>query len=207
MNLTIPLLTVSALCAGCLKTLPPATAPARVLPDLALPSDPPPRGHGRVAISTTGTVPSVVHFVEGASFAGGAYGVVGAVHVSRLCITPCVVDLPYGNHELRLSPDGEIRDSDPIYVAVAERPSALRVDVGRRTRGGALATTASALTLLGVIGTPSAGIVWAVESDDPGLWRPATLGSVAALALGVVLWQFDRPTVQHASSTQWTLGE
>jgi hypothetical protein len=31
--------------------------------------------------------------------------------------------------------------------------------------------------------------------------------SVAALALGVVLWQFDRPTVQHASSTQWPLDE
>ncbi len=203
-TITAHLLLVS-LCASCITRLPAPPDPPRVDPAVEMPSSQPPPGRGRVVIATERDIPSVVHFVEGASFANGQYGVVGAVHLSRLCVTPCVVDLPYGNHELRFTTDGAPGD-DQVYVSVSDRTSALRVALGKRTNGGTAATAGRWLVGVGGLAALTGGLLWPVD-DDAGVIRTTALGGVAALALGLVLSQLDRPIVQPASSIQWTLGE
>ncbi len=170
-----------------------------------MPSTPPASGRGRVVIATEGNVPSVVHFVEGASFAIGPGAVVGALHLSRLCVTPCVVDLPYGNHELRFTSEG-MRGDAQVYVSVDEGTSALRVALGKRSNGGARASASRWLIVGGTLAAVTGGILWAGD-DDASLSRTTMLGGLGAVALGLILWQTDRPILQPASSIQWTLSE
>jgi len=159
-----------------------------------------------VIIETADGRPSTVHLIAGATLVAFSNGIGGAIHITRLCVTPCFVDLPYGQHELRFTVDDDSGGAGAAYVNVSDRTSVLRVNLGQQTRARGVALFGGTLELLGGVGAVVGGIGWAIsDGDDDASMNTTTLVSLAAIAVGAALWQLDRPIEQPASSLQWDL--
>lgn len=202
-------MTAAFLLGGCVMRLPAPPPPARTRPSISVPSHPPPAGHGRVIIESADGTSSVVHLIEGATFVVAPGGFGGALHVRRLCVTPCFADLPYGQHELRFTVDGDSSRAGEAYVNVSNRTSVLRVHLAGRRPLGLVAVFGGSVGVLAGLSTIGAGVGWSItageDSEDAKGFATATFVGVAVVALGAALWQLDKPIVQPASSLQWEL--
>lgn len=201
---------VAVFLGGCVLRLPAPPVPARSRPGVSVPHEPPAAGHGRVIIETADGRPSTVYLIAGAVFVAFSDGVAGGgIDIRRLCMTPCVVDLPYGQHELRFTVDGDTQGAGSAYVNVSGRTSVLRVNLGQQKRPGGIALFGGTLELLGIVGAPLGGIGWAVSAEDDdgvaGAMKAVTIMSLGAIAVGAALWQLDKPVEQPASYLQWEL--
>ena len=192
---------------ACAIQLPSPPTPARRAPSIALPADAPPAGEGRIVIETV-DAPATAELITGRA---SAYGVAGGqvvassqIAVRRLCTTPCVVDLPRGEHEIVLSVPGTGR-AGRVVARIEERPSTLIADLGeyRNHPGKAVGGV-----LLLTVGVPAliAGAVWVGVDDEPGTAGYATLGLGAAASLvGALLVNSARPQVQDTSYAQYPI--
>ncbi len=97
--------------------LPARSAPPKVVPAVALPSDTPPPGKARFILGTTDG-PMRVR-LQPEYLGGSPPGSRSTSRPTDLCTTPCVVDLAPGRYKLFLSsPDGAFgsRDSDIVQL-------------------------------------------------------------------------------------------
>jgi hypothetical protein len=194
---------------ACAGTGAPVPVPPRELPPLDLPTSPPPDGHGRVVLDVVDG-PTIVHVIEGQASAVSHQtgGTASAVYERRLCQTPCAVDLPFGEHEIRLSLDHDHNRGGHEIVDVRGPTTALRARLGHRTGGGPVGI-AGALLIIGGAVTGGGGLLWGSASgdgtDDADQARTVTMWGLGALAVGTVLYLLDRPVFHPSSSTQWRL--
>jgi hypothetical protein len=195
---------------ACTTRLPAPERPERIVPVVRAPSKPPLDNHGRVAIDVV-EGHAVVELIEGRSslsatsaYGETAYGV-GFI-TRRLCTTPCSIDLPLGEHELRLRTPGSDR-TGLVAVVVEEEPSALRVDLGWRkpAHQGELAG-GSVLFTLGLIAALT-GIPFLIagDEDERDVALGLTLGGSAALGLGLYLTIDSGGEIRPSSMVQWRL--
>jgi len=193
-------LMTSVLSTGCVGHRPPPAEPAAQMPNLELPPTPPPNGHGRVILDTTeGSF--AVEAVEGHSVGVG----VSATHTRLLCQTPCAVDLTFGQHELQFTDGGRRGEA---VIDVQGETTVVRTAVGQRTGGGRVAFTGAISTVVGALTAAGGGLAWASESgvgSDSGTEETITYVGLGMLAVGLIMWFADRPSLQQSSSVQWHL--
>jgi hypothetical protein len=119
------------------------------------------------------------------------------------------VDLPFGQHEIRLSVDDDRNRGGHEIVDVRGPTTVLRARLGHRTGGGPVAIAGGLMILGGSLTSIGSGIVWGLTSgdgsDDAEAARTATLWGLGALAVGTVLYLLDRPVIHPSASTQWRL--
>jgi hypothetical protein len=123
------------LLAGCYRTvrLPAPPQPTPVVPAVALDGSPA-GGLARVVLDAADG-PALVETISGGAAAArlGTTTLGGSLTVSsRLCTTPCVVDLPPGPHELRYTLLDDPDRTSTAFVNVDGRPSVYRHAVGRQ---------------------------------------------------------------------------
>jgi hypothetical protein len=192
---------LAAVLSGCVKVHPPPPPPAAVLPGVAQPPSPPPIGHGRVVLDTVDRS-STAYVVEGTAYSTSGYT---AVFNRMLCRTPCVVDLPYGQYELRFVAGPGLDASAQVAVA---GDKAVRTKLAEKN-GGGLAFVGHSLGILGAALGAVGGIGWASSrgdgSDNAEGFGTISLVGVAILGFGVGLWFLDHPSYRPAATTQWNL--
>jgi hypothetical protein len=120
---------------GCYRTrrLSPPPEPERVAPPVSTAGAPGP-GLSRIILDAT-PERAMVEKVSGGSVAGVAgtasFGAALTVR-SRLCTTPCVVDVTPGPYELRFTSVDDRRRTSSGFVNVDLRPSVYRHALGRQ---------------------------------------------------------------------------
>src|SRR5688572_28703035 len=126
---------VSLLVTGCWRhrQITAPAAPDRTVPAVSMNSAPAP-GLGRMVLDVPDG-PAVVESVRGGTVAGGvgARTMSASLEVSqRLCVTPCVVDLVPGPHELRFTLVDDDDRTSVGFVNVDERPGVYRHAIGTK---------------------------------------------------------------------------
>lgn len=205
----------AVLCSGACTVRPPAPpAPPARAPAVVLPTEAPVAGHGRVVLDSPGRparVARVAQTGEGVAVARDLDGttttaVSAFVGLDHLCTTPCVIDLPRGEHLLRFSAvDGGY--GGEVYAPVGERPVVVTGALGRKRRRSGTYMTGLLLGIVAssvVIGT---GIELSKGADpDERDFYVGAFGVSTALLLGAgaLMW-FARPVDQPGAFTQFDL--
>lgn len=197
------------------RELPARTQPPRELPAIAIEPAPQAPGTGRMALDSTdgpAVVDEVVANSSGEIFAGRGFAFASAASTKPVCTTPCVADLPYGNHQLIFRSVGN--DGSYVSTVVAgAKPSIYRV-APTRTSGPTAHTLAFTIDMLAVMALvlgPSmmvaASARAAHDSGHADEFRSngATITLVGAIALGVGIGiDFaGRGSIQPGNGVQW----
>jgi hypothetical protein len=205
-------LLLAGLLTGCgVEQLPPASAPARVVPiDVEVPSDPPAPGTGRVILETNGEPAKVVEITGAATAWNGGYSAT-IVGIRPLCTTPCVVDLPYGSHPLVLHSISDDTHQSEAEVDVGARAKVFRHTLGERKDGGGLRAAGASLLTLGILAAATGTILWLAGNashnggDLAGNGQLVTGFGGAGIALSIPFLILGRPTERAGATTQWNL--
>jgi hypothetical protein len=172
---------------GCVTRLPANEKPAYREPSIELPADPPGPDMGRVVLETN-VDPVVADIVLGRAVDAGPV-------TRRLCTTPCVIDLPLGEHEVFLHP--ERGDQFATIIIRAEARPALVLVKARLLRGNrAVAGVGNLLFLGGLV----VGVV-GLAKDSNGL----LITGGAAVLLGAFGSYVGHPRYEDASYAQYPL--
>jgi hypothetical protein len=209
-------LCIAASTAACVKHLPPAPAPAAVVPAIVLPAEPPAPGMGRIVVDVVDG-PSHVQHVQVTPRAVTESGGRTVYHFDerpqQVCaITPCVAEVPLGNVLLGFSVIGN-RALESELVHIGPDPSVYRRTLSvYEDRTGALRVAGIVMTAVGVAAAiTGAAIVPAGQSRDNSALTMAggiTLGSgVALLVLGILAIRHDAPTLRPGSATHFSLAD
>lgn len=212
-----------AACMGCLpRFAPPPRAPERQAV-VAEPPRAPTADEGTVAIDVTDGR-ARVELVTGRTqpdpnntLVMSGYGRGWQVGVQQpnltlrgLCLTPCAVNLPRGDHELHFEDlDPSSQRVSTAMVRVGERPSMLRHTLGAQRSDpggmiGGLLLGGFGIVLMGA-GAMLLGFGVSDDGTDLRVGGGVTLGVGAALTLvGTVLGVRARPEIQPGATTQWT---
>ena len=219
---------VGALCifafvSGCsTRYLRPPPAPERVFLSLPDPPRPPAEDEGTVSIDVTDG-PSRVELITqrtemlspgGWSTRGRQWQAaqpVAGLQTRPLCLSPCTVNLPRGDHELLLThADPAEGMTSSAFVRVGPRPSVFRHTLGRQETSVGGLVGALLLGSFGISALLTGGVLMLIGNDETSGTdlRPAggiTLGIGAAMSLGAwLLGEASRPTVRPGATTQWT---
>lgn len=193
-----PLVTMLA-CSATIHAPPPA--PARQAPAVDRAAVPPQPNTGQVILDTVDG-PADVSEVLSSSF---AYSTTGhsalGVQTARVCTTPCVANLPYGDHELRFTLRGAPDRTSTTFITATTTPTNHRYAVGtyrqhtNGTLGGMMmATVGGTLGLVGVM--VGAG-------TDNGAATGAGVAGLAVAAIGLLIMHKSRTELQSGSLTSW----
>jgi hypothetical protein len=224
-----------ALAISCAKQIPPPEAPTQVTPNVKIPAAPP-SGVGRVVIDVTDG-PAVIEEVvsqtvvntqqsSGTFTKTAQYN--GPPIKRRLCVSPCVLDLPVGPHVLSFTTTGNNAKTDKTTIIFSEVPMVYRRSLGTKEKkpawfagigGAGVGATLFTIGLVGLfvgnnaLGEESANNVGAGAG-------PLTLadvsigGSLGLMFAGAVvggaggfLMKKNQPISQQGSETFWTLTE
>lgn len=176
-----------ALClaVGCVKELPPAATPDRVVPTIAANTSPPAAGTGRIVIDVVDG-PTQVHRVnmDAQPLDNGTDHPTYAFNESYAVLcdpSPCVVDLTPGNVLLGFPVIGNRNALEVELVHIGTEPSVYRRALSRSGGGGAG-------YVLGIIGTTFGGIsvVTGTALLPIGLAKDSTgMTTAGAITLGV----------------------
>jgi len=181
------------------------------MPVLDVDPPPPSESEGQVIVDAEGAPARVSVVLARAAAWSGGYVAVG-VQTREVCSsTPCVVNLPAGEHELIFTSDSDPNRHSVGRVKVSRGATVFRHDLGEEYPGGAAHDWGTALTGLGILGAITGGSIWfagAVADSDKtaSAGKTTTLLSGLGIGVGIGLILSDRPTVQDGSSVQWTLG-
>jgi hypothetical protein len=197
---------------GCINHLDKPAAPPPQPPRLNLPKTPPKEGYGRVYLDVpeaaadvdlylgTGTQKGVVPiFVAGVIIMTPYEEAVDRFR--RICVTPCIVDLPQGGQELKFSLRDESTRTDRSVVAFSDQPAAYLHTVGREDKNLATFLPSSIVFATGTALVLASPIVFAADKDDAGT-KMLLAGGVLA-AVGGFLMYLTRPVEQKGNGTQW----
>ena len=109
-------------------------APERILPEVPLAGSPA-RGLGRVVLDVQ-EGPAIVERLDGAGISGiaGVHALSASVEIARrVCVTPCVLDIEPGPHELRFTLVADDERTSTDFVDVDDRVAAYRHAIGRHS--------------------------------------------------------------------------
>jgi hypothetical protein len=191
-------------CAGEPKRLEPAAPPPRLMPAVNLPNTPLAPNRGRVVIDTTSGPMRVTAKYDPSFTPPGGSTEQG--RTGELCITPCVVDLPFGKYRLFFSPiensGTALGDTDDLIVG--EGLTVYRRAPGQyRTPSPMDQLGPAALVIAGSVAV-TVGALMAAQRENSGTGTVLLIGGVVALGGGGV-WAYDssRATQQDGASTAW----
>ena len=191
--------TLALIATACTVRLPAPPTPARRAPSIAVPADPPGPGEGRIVIETV-DAPATVELIT-----GQALDDTGRTSVRRLCTTPCVADLPRGEHELVLSVPGTNR-TGRVVARIEDRPAVLVAELGERTVHPHLTSIGTILLAIGAPMTLVSAGAAAVDDDVRGNAVYATIGiSLASTLIGALMLDQGRTVIQDASAAQYPI--
>lgn len=200
-----------AVLASCVHELPPPVAPSESAPQLALPAKSPEAGYGRTYVDVPEGSANVDLFV-GSGRVRGAFplfvgGLVTTVAYSesvdefrRLCITPCVLDLPIGAHEVRFTMRGDSARTDRTVV-MFDAPAAYLHAVGRDQLNKGPLIGSTLVFSLGAANVLVSPIVFAAGENDAGIVMLVGGGAVAAV--GSVLLYLTRRIKQPGAGARF----
>lgn len=223
---------------GCIanRLLPPRMPPAREIPRVDKPSAPP-EGSGQVAIDIADgparisqtTVRTTIGYGSMSTPRGTVYGQIETTHFTtrELCISPCVVTLPFGTHNLNVNllrdehPENPLRPIDGgIDVNFGPHPSVHRSYLRRATPINATQWAGFFTAALSAAAAVTGGILTvATPRPMPGDsaedlqrrgdtvhavgWTMVAIG-VPTSVLGFLLMWAGRGWRSDAASTEWT---
>ncbi|MEO8704294.1 MAG: hypothetical protein ABI867_29845 [Kofleriaceae bacterium] len=200
-----------ALLTSCIHTLPSPQAPAERVPSLAQPKTAPQEGYGRAYLDVPEGSTNVDLFV-GTGRTHGAFplfvgGMVMTVPYSesvdefrRLCITPCVLDLPVGAHELKFTMRDDANRTDRTVVTFGAPATYLHA-VGRdQPNKGPLIASAFVFSL-GFANVLVSPIVFAAGETKVG--TVMLLGGGAVTAVGSALLWLSRRIKQPGAGARF----
>jgi hypothetical protein len=212
---------------ACAKQLPPPKTPEQVAPVIKIPG-PPASGMGRVVIDIVDG-PAIVEEVisqtvvnkqqgNGQSFTTMQYN--GRPIKRKLCVSPCVLDLPLGTHNLSFTTSGSNAKTDETTIIFSEAPMVYRRALGNNERkplwfGGIGAIGAGAI-LLGVGALKGFGDGNSSDNVSAGGLTSARVqganiglmvGGGVLMGVGGLLMKQNQPIKQSGAETFWALAE
>jgi len=204
---TALLLVASVLATGCFRhkryAAPPA--PAQVLPNVEVGGSPAP-GLGRVVLDVQ-EGPAVVERVHGGRASGiaGSHALSGSFELAqRVCITPCVIDVPAGPQQLRFTLVDDDERTSTGFINVDDRTGVYRHAIGTQRSRAWKGFVGWPLLLLGVVldlGFTTVASKGELESNG---------GTIAGVGIGVGLtvlggWLVAGSVIeqQPGSGVQW----
>jgi hypothetical protein len=179
--------TFALLCSACgITVLAPPAAPRRVIPQLAEAPLPPPDGTTPVSIDSADAPARVYETYH------------------DICVTPCVVNLEPGVHDLRFQPVNEMSmRGGTTAVTVGRRPIAFRYEMERTAMHPALLGGGLTLLTLGLTAGTSAIPLTIIPSTRTAGAVTAIAAGVA-IALSIVMILESNETYQPGAATQWS---
>ncbi len=191
---------------GCFSVtqLAPPPVPQQVLPAVDI-SGTPGAGLGRLVLDTVGESATVTR-IDGGSLAGSSGNAVFAasLEVSReICVTPCVVDLPFGAYKLRFDSRQDSSRNGIGFANIGREAAAYRFETGKHEahygRRSLAWLTAGLAVFTGV------GTVATINRDNSNL--PIGYGITSVVFTGLSYWLFKTsPFIEQAGTgTQWTI--
>lgn len=214
----------AALAMGCTRILPPPAAPERVLPAMRTDVPDPAAGEGRVALDVVEGPARVDEVLarSSASSSGVAVSSGGAVVVGsgyaegtstrHVCTTPCLVNLPFGTHELSFTLENG--RTDTASVMVGTRPSAHRrtLALADEPLGRPEAVAGFALTVAGgsfaVLGFGLGPLFFLSDSDGAGIgFLVGGAVGLVLFAIGIPLMALNPADQREGASVEWYLDD
>lgn len=125
----------------------------------------------------------------------------------ELCATtPCVVQLPSGEHELELVSREDEERRSTASVSSSREPSVVRHTLGRQAERSWATPAGVILAILGVGAIVGGGVMFDIEqkAGSGTAFAPALFltGIAFSFGGGTLIW-LDRPSVQPGATTQW----
>lgn len=199
--------------AACVRHLEPPEAPERDVP--AVPHDPDVDRGGLARVYVTSDVPARV--VSTASVEGTVRAPLAVVASKAnltasqlLCAeTPCVVTLPYGDHELAFVGTKDPERVASTLVRVRHPTEVVNQALGRDAGNGDIVF--AVLGGLGVVSLVTALAVLAPDDDgrrasarDREVAGWLALGGLGSITLGGLVWAVSPSIRQEGSTNQWS---
>jgi hypothetical protein len=197
---------------ACVRRLPPSAIPAPTVPPVAQ-NAPPGEGHGRLVVDVVeGPTPVQLVRMEAQPVQRGALTTYRLSNAPQpLCSpSPCVADLPIGNHLLGFPVMGN-KDLDVEIVHVGPDPSVYRRALSlyedntgtERTLGIIFTAVGGASAITGMALLPTG-----LSKDNDGLTTAGAItlgGGALLLTLGILMIRHDAPTYRPGSSNHFPL--
>jgi hypothetical protein len=200
------------LLSGCINTLDKPPAPAPETPRLGLPKTPLKPGYGRLYIDAP-EGPTNVDLMVGTGTQSGMVPifVAGMIVMApyqeevdrfrRICVTPCIADLPIGGQELKFTLREHTTRFDRSVVTFNDQPAAYLHSVGREDKNLALFLPSTIVFATGLSLALVSPIVFAANKEDAGTKMLIAGGALAVV--GGVLMYLTRPVKQPGNGTTW----
>jgi hypothetical protein len=187
----IAAVSILAACTPVYKT--PRSMPDKVMPAVSLEDTPPIEGMGQVVLDNADGASHVKEILSTSSYVGTHVSGWGQT-TAPICGTPCVANLPYGQHTLEFR--SSMEDSYETTINVTRKPMVHRVANGKLvTHMGGLVTGIMLLSLGLSVGIACLGV-------GAGLGNSTLVGvGVGGIAVGGV-----GGYVMHASRSEITPG-
>ena len=180
-------------CTGSPRHLDPPPPPAAVVPDVGAPAEPPPPGVSRVVFDVTDG-PTLIQIK---TLMGAGVGYV------PLCTTPCVADLPAGQHDLSFQLRRDPGRGDNDLITVPFGTSAYRRTLGERSSRVGTLYSGYVIGSIGLMVVWMSGMSTLGSSSSDHAVRDAMLFGAGLMALGLGLTYAGWPTEQPGSVTQF----
>jgi hypothetical protein len=169
------------------RVLEPAPAPPRTMP--RLPEDVPP--------AEPGTTPVLI---DSMAVPAKVFDEVGR----DICLTPCVVNLAPGVHDLEFVPIDRFSDRvGKPSISVVARPLVFRYELGLHESHDTLRSTGMAMAITASVVAASA-IPVALIPQTRAIGIDLELAATAGLVAGIVMVIAGRDVVQMGAGTQWS---
>lgn len=200
---------LASFAAACTHEIPPPPPPSYAMPNVDLPPDAPPAGATRVILDADeqgAEVREITATATGTGYVGGHVARWTATASQSLCHTPCVVDLPRGDHTLVFTSRSDETRTSRVELGVGPRPVLVRHNVGLYEEHGAFRLGGATFLVLGMVGITAGAIaVPTVADDQKALGYGALVAGSALTVLGAVMLWLGRTDVQQGSTGQWLL--
>jgi hypothetical protein len=195
--------------AGCYETLAPAVKPTAQIPRLDMEPAPPDPTMGRVAFDGAQGVSEVEEILAEEQW-HGTYVAGNSIRTRTICVSPCVVNLPYGTYRVKFlsrevaNLDDYLSHGGDATVTVGAQPSVVRYAPGFVKRGSMASYVAglTALTLgpTAILTAPA----FYVASKDSSAGNLTLIAGLAVTALGWYFMHSARTITKPGTSLQWT---
>jgi hypothetical protein len=179
------------------------------MPNVDLPPEPPPAGATRVILDADEhgvEVREITATATGTGQVGGRMATWKATATQSICHTPCVVDLPRGDHALVFTSRSDETRTSRIDLGVGPRPVLVRHNLGLHEEHGFFRLGGATFLTLGLVGITAGAIAVPTVADDQKTLGYGALAAGSALTvLGAVMLWLGRTDMQQGSTAQWTL--
>jgi hypothetical protein len=186
---------------GCvIKNLPAPARPDRTVPVLAMPPPPANPGQGQVAIESIDG-PATVEAVLADERWSGTYVSGTATRTAPVCVAPCVANLPFGQHKLRVVDVANPHLSGTETITVGASPSVYRVKLGDNSRYMGRAVLGMFLDIYGGT-TGLIGLAMMTSSSSSDIGSGLFVTGAIALGIGLIVGRHSL-VGQPSAGTQW----